>query len=79
MTAFYRVMNIRPLMLRQDVRYAGDKQYPTFLIIKRIYERSWPEDWNTLAAGLSNCIDEYSNADLRPMGFPKDWEKPLGL
>lgn len=77
---FYnRMTSIQPTMLRRDARYASNKQYPTFIVIKRIYERSWPDDWDALASELSDCFDEHPGVDLRPMGFPKDWRKPLGL
>lgn len=76
---YNRVMNIRPLMLRRDTRYASDKQYPTFLTIRRIYERSWPGEWKSLSGELSDCFDAHPTVDLGPMGFPPDWRTPLGL
>jgi abortive infection bacteriophage resistance protein len=77
---FYnRMINIQPTMLKRDARYAGNKQYPTFIVIRRIYERSWPDDWDMLSSELSECFDGHPNVDLRPMGFTKGWRKPLGL
>ena len=76
---YNRVMNIRPQMLRRDTKYASDKQYPTFLTIRRIYEQSWPADWNKLASDLQCILEAHSGVDLTPMGFPKNWKDPLGL
>lgn len=77
---FYnRVMNIRPLLLRRDSRYASYKQFPTLLIIKRIYEKSWPGEWITLAKELENCFDRHPRVDLNPMDFPNNWKSILGL
>ena len=77
---FYnRVMNIRPLLLRRDSRYASYKQFPTLLIIKRIYEKSWPGEWRTLGKELSKCFDRHPKVDLSPMDFPSNWKSILGL
>lgn len=77
---FYnRVMNIRPLLLRRDSRYASYKQFPTLLIIKRIYEKSWPGEWRTLGKELSKCFDRHPKVDLSPMGFPSNWKSILGF
>ncbi len=77
---FYnRVMNIQPTMLRRDSRYAGNKQFPTFIIIKRIYENSWPEDWKTLGAELVSCFDQHPGVNLTPMGMLNDWKRVLGI
>lgn len=77
---FYnRVMNIRPLLLRRDSRHASCKQFPTLLIIKRIYERSWPGEWRTLGKELSDCFERHPKVDLSPMDFPSNWKSILGL
>lgn len=76
---YNRVMNIRPQMLRRDSRYASDKQYPTLLTIRRIYEQSWPAEWNELSSDLSSILETYPGVDLAPMGFPGNWKEPLGL
>ena len=77
---FYnRMMNIQPTMLRQDRRYAGNKQFPTFIIIKRIYETSWPGDWNKLGAELAFCFDQHPGVNLAPMGMPNNWKRVLGI
>lgn len=74
-----RVMSIRPQLLRRDAQYASSKQFPTLLVIKRIYEKSWPGDWDGLASGLSSCFDSHPGSDLSPMGFPENWRDVLGL
>lgn len=77
---FYgRTMSIQPTLLRCDARFASNRQYPTLIVIKRIYERSWPDEWNALSSELSDCIEARSGVDLRPMGFPAGWRKSLGL
>ena len=77
---FYnRVMNIRPLLLRRDSRHASYKQFPTVLIIKRIYEKSWPEEWGSLGKGLADCFNRHPGVSLAPMDFPSNWKDTLGL
>ena len=77
---FYnRVMNIRPLLLRKDGRYASYKQFPTLLIIKRIYEKSWPDEWKVLGKELADCFNRHPGVNLNPMGFPSNWKRVLGL
>lgn len=77
---FYnRMMNIRPLLLQRDRRYASNKEFPTFLIIKRIYEKSWPSEWKTLGEELEKCFARHSGVSLAPMGFPDNWKNVLNL
>jgi abortive infection bacteriophage resistance protein len=40
---FNRTMTIQPKLLVRDARFQGNKEFPTLLIIKNIYELSWPE------------------------------------
>lgn len=81
---FYnRVMAICPSLLKRDERCIrrrdANKQFPTFLVIRRIYEKSWPEEWESLRSELASCIDRHPSVDLSPMGFPKDWRGALGI
>lgn len=77
---FYnRVVAIRPKLLARDAGYESDKEFPTLLIIKNIYERSWPEKWKLAGKELMDIIDSHPRVDLRPMGFPEDWKTALGL
>ncbi len=73
------MMDIRPLLLNKDRKYESSKQFPTLLVIMRIYERSWPNEWKSIGEDLSNCLKEYPNVDLMPMGFPDNWMSVLGL
>ncbi|MBM6784624.1 Abi family protein [Collinsella tanakaei] len=75
---FYnRIMRIRPKLLRRDVQYSGNKEFPTFMVLKRMYERSWPEQWSELAERLTGIIGRYPGVSLDPMGFPPDWKDVL--
>lgn len=77
---FYnRVMNIRPLLLKRDSRYASDKQFPTMLVIRRIYDKSWPDEWKVLGAELANCFDRHPSVKISPMGMPENWRQVLGI
>lgn len=81
---FYnRVMTICPSLLKRDERRVrrrdANKQFPTFLVIRRIYEKSWPEEWESLSAELASCIERHPSVSLAPMGFPKDWWEALGI
>lgn len=81
---FYnRVMTICPSLLNRDARRIrrrdASKQFPTFLVIRRIYEKSWPEEWESLKSELASCIDRHPSVSLAPMGFPGDWKRVLGI
>lgn len=81
---FYnRVMTICPLLLKRDEKCIGrqdvSKQFPTFLVVRRLYEKSWPEDWESLRDELASCIDKHPSVNLAPMGFPMDWRGALGI
>lgn len=71
--------SIRPQLLRQDSKYANNKQFPTLIVIKRIYEKSWPDEWETLGKELAACFDGYQNVSVAPMGMPSDWKRVLGV
>lgn len=81
---FYnRVMTICPSLLKRDERCIrrrdANKQIPTFLVIRRIYEKSWPEELGSLRDELASCIERRPSVNLAPMGFPKDWRGALGI
>lgn len=81
---FYnRVMTICPSLLKRDERRVrrrdANKQFPTFLVIRRIYERSWPDEWESLRVELASCIDRHPSVSLAPMGFPRNWRSALGI
>lgn len=80
---FYnRVMTIRPALLKRDEKCVRrrdmSKQFPTFLVMRRIYEKSWPEEWESLLDELASCIEQHPSVSLIPMGFPKDWMSRMG-
>ena len=73
---FYnRVMTICPSLLKRDERCIrlqdASKQFPTFLVIRRIYEKSWPGEWTSLRDELASCVERHPSVNLAPMGFPK--------
>ena len=77
---FYnRVMRIRPKMLRKDICWASNKEFPTFVVIKRLFEQTWPARWNEMAIELGRIIDAYPDVSLAPMGFPDCWREVLGV
>lgn len=77
---FYnRVMRIRPKMLRKDICWASNKEFPTFIVVKRLFEQTWPARWNEMAIELGRIIDAYPDVSLAPMGFPDCWREVLGV
>lgn len=77
---FYnRLLKINPRMLKRDKCWSGKREFPTFVILKRIYEASWPEIWQDEANALDDLIRSYPTVDLEPMGFPKEWRSALGI
>lgn len=76
---YNRVMTMRPRLLRSDVGCDGAKEFPTFLVLRRLYERSWPDGWARLATSLSGIFARHPGVSLAPMGFPGNWNEILGL
>ncbi len=78
---FYnRMMTSRPKLLKMDLAVADSaKQFPTFIVLKRLYEHSWPERWESLYESLTESVEAHGGVDLRPMGFPDDWRSLLEL
>lgn len=80
---YIRVMTVCLSLLNRDERRVrrrdANKQFPTLLVIRRIYERSWPEEWKSLSAELVSRIERHPSVSLTPMGFPKDWRSALGI
>lgn len=74
---YNRVMTTRAALLRADSRYDGDKEFPTIVVLRRIYERSWPDAWDGMVGELANVVGRHAGVDLSPMGFPDDWEKAV--
>ena len=74
---YNRVMTTRAALLRVDSDHDSEKEFPTFLVLKRIYERSWPEAWPSMVSELSDTAGKYAGIHLSPMGFPEDWKEVL--
>lgn len=70
---YNRVMTTKGKLLAMDSDYDSPKQFPTFLILKRIYRRSWPEEWGAVVEGLKSAVDDHQSVSLDPMGFPEGW------
>ena len=76
---YNRIMTTRANLLKTDARYDGDKEFPTFVVLKRIYERSWPERWIQTEAELEHVISRHESVSLAPMGFPSLWRNVLQI
>lgn len=88
---FYnRVMDISPKMLKSDKCFSGheksakeartafSKEFPTFIVLRNIYMRSWPDQWDALLDELVEIItQQHPTVDLSPMDFPHQWEQIL--
>lgn len=71
---YNRVVTVRPNLLRADARYDGKKEFPTLLVLKRMYEKSWPAKWGCLTGQIVEVVRAHPSVSLKPMGFPEDWE-----
>lgn len=74
---YNRIMTVRPLLLKKDLPYAGNKGFPTFLSLARIYQASWPDRWPSMVDSLRKIVDDHGTVSLTPMGFPSEWESAL--
>lgn len=76
---FYnRLMTKRPVLYQEDRPFGGKKEFPTFLVLRQLHLRSWPQAWPERFARLCEIVDRYPSVDLVPMGFPKNWRTVLG-
>ena len=76
---FYnRLVTKRPVLYRDDRRYAGAKEFPTFLVLRQLHMRSWPSEWPDRLAQLCAVFDRRPSVDVAPMGFPKNWREAMG-
>ena len=75
---YHRVMKKRPALYQEDRPYEGEKEFPTFLVLRQLHLRSWPQAWPERFARLCEIVDRYPSVDLVPMGFPKNWRTVLG-
>lgn len=75
---YNRVMTTRAAMLKRDAALDGPKEFPTLVVLRRLYERSWPENWQALASSLAEMTGRHERTSLRPMGFPENWKDVLG-
>ena len=74
---YNRIMTTRANLLKRDTRHDSDKEFPTFLVLKRIYEQSWPEQWPSRLNGLDAAISKHGGVSLQPMRFPEEWRDIL--
>lgn len=74
---YNRIMTTRANLLKRDSKYDSDKEFPTFIVLKRIYELSWPERWPSMLDGLMTLVESHENVSLAPLRFPKNWQAIL--
>lgn len=70
---YNRIMTVRPTLMRADARLDGNKELPTIVVLKRIYERLWPEAWPTAVGRLAEIIEHHPSVSVAPLGFPTNW------
>lgn len=74
---YNRLLKISPRMLKRDKKLASKRAFVTFVTLKRIYEVSWPEIWDSELETLTTIINTYNMVDLTPLGFPAEWHEVL--
>ena len=71
-------MTKRPVLYQEDRPFGGKKEFPTFLVLRQLHLRSWPQAWSERFTRLCEIVDRFPSVDLAPMGFPKNWRDVLG-
>ena len=74
---YNRMMTTRPTLIRADAAYDNGKEFPTILVLKRIYGNLWPDAWARAIDDLELIIDAHAGVSLAPMGFPSEWKQVL--
>ena len=74
---YNRVMTTRPTLMQADSRHDSNKEFPTLLILMRLYENLWPGRWEKAIHRLARTVEKHSGVSLDPMGFPLDWKQVL--
>lgn len=76
---YNRVMTTRPALMKADSRFDGSKQFPTMVVLNRLYERLWPRQRGNELERLSLVIADHPRVSLKPMGFPDNWRDILHI
>ena len=64
-----------PRLFNESQAYSSNRIFSAFLILKRLMQGK--PSWNTFLATLVGLIEEYPEANLAFMGFPKNWTQVL--
>ena len=64
-----------PRLFIENQAYSSNRIFSAFLILKRLTQGK--PSWNTFLATLVGLIEEYPEANLAFMGFPKNWTQVL--
>ena len=64
-----------PRLFIENQAYSSNRIFSAFLILKRLTQGK--PSWNTFLATLVGVIEEYPEANLAFMGFPKNWTQVL--
>lgn len=64
-----------------NTKHGGSSKrvFTSIVIIMRIFQRTWPDDWPDMAHRLAEVIDSHPGVSLSPMGFPGGWNKIIGV
>jgi abortive infection bacteriophage resistance protein len=75
---FYnRVMAITPKLPSEYARFAGNKQFPTIIVLNKLYRGVSATDCSEFVANLEMLIKKYPNVSLKPLDFPDNWHDIL--
>ena len=75
---FYgRPMRMPPKLLKKDSQYSSCKQFPTFIVLKRIYENIDDFACIDFLSELNTIVRKYRHVSLAPIGFPENWKEVL--
>ena len=70
-------MRMSPKLLKKDSEYFTFKQFPTFIVLKRIYENIDDFACIDFLSELNTIVRKYRHVSLSPMGFPENWKQVL--
>lgn len=72
-----RSMPVAPALLAKDRRKKPAGVMPTLLVLARIYQRSWPQEWPSMVDDLNAVFQEHSDVALNPLGVGEGWRSTL--
>lgn len=70
MTTLSKLLDSDKAVLNTKHGGSSKRVFTSIVIVMRIFQRTWPDDWSDMTRRLAEVIDSHPGVSLSPMGFP---------